>query len=308
MNPLVVVVLLIAVALILTILTKKKKKILPPPALSQREYAPFQLIEKRDLTSTLHKTTFFRFALPAGHRLGLPVGNHISLRITKPDDGKMFTKPYTPVSSDDDIGYFDLVIKVYAEEKKGEKVFPRGVMGSYMNEMKVGDMMDVKGPMGEVVYNGNGRFAITRKDPEKKVATFVQQALIRRVGMIAGGTGITPMLAIIRDIMKRPHDKTHVSLIFGNLTVDDILLREELEAIAKLHPTRFNLHLILDKPPSGWTGSGGFVTPELISRQLPAPTEVGDSLILLCGPPGMIKAMNGHLTGLKYRPEETFSF
>jgi len=302
-----VVVVLLVVAVVATLLSKKKTKKLAPAALQQTEYRAFKLLEKRDLTHTLHKTTLFRFELPKGHRLGLPVGNHISLRITKPD-GKMWSKPYTPVSSDRDLGFVDLVIKVYAAYENGDKKFAPGVMGSHMNELKVGDTMDIKGPMGEIVYNGNGRFAITRKDPEKKKPTYVQNVQARRVGMIAGGTGITPMLAIIREVMKHTDDPTHISLIFGNITVEDMFLREELEAIAKEFPTRFNLHFILDKPPAGWKGSGGFVTPELISRQLPPPSEVGDTLVLLCGPPGMIKAMTGHLTGLRYRPEEVFAF
>ncbi|KAL0625473.1 NADH-cytochrome b5 reductase 3 [Plecturocebus cupreus] len=58
-----------------------------------------------------HDTRRFRFALPSPqHILGLPVGQHIylSARI----DGNLVIRPYTPVSSDDDKGFVDLVIKV----------------------------------------------------------------------------------------------------------------------------------------------------------------------------------------------------
>ena len=69
---------------------------------------PFELVLKEELT---HDTRRFRFALPSSeHSLGLPIGQHIylSARI----NGDMVVRPYTPTTSDDEKGYFDLVIKV----------------------------------------------------------------------------------------------------------------------------------------------------------------------------------------------------
>jgi ferredoxin-NADP reductase len=45
-------------------------------------------------------------------------------------------------------------------------------------------------------------------------------------GMIAGGTGITPMYQVAAAILKDPRDRTQLSLIFGNLTEDDILIKQ----------------------------------------------------------------------------------
>ena len=56
--------------------------------------------------------------------------------------------------------------------------------------------------------------------------------------MIAGGTGITPMLQVIRAILKNPRDTTKLYLIFANQTEEDILLRQELES---LQSDRFHL-------------------------------------------------------------------
>ena len=56
--------------------------------------------------------------------------------------------------------------------------------------------------------------------------------------MIAGGTGITPMLQLIRAILKDPRDKTKMWLVFANQTENDILLRTELEEVASNHPDR----------------------------------------------------------------------
>ncbi len=55
-----------------------------------------------------------RFALPYKDQpIGLPIGQHISLKALKPAaDGTEIFKPYTPVSDDDLLGYVDFVIKV----------------------------------------------------------------------------------------------------------------------------------------------------------------------------------------------------
>ena len=56
-------------------------------------------------------------------------------------------------------------------------------------------------------------------------------SLSRELGMIAGGTGITPMLQIIRAALKNPSDPTKLSLIYANVTSEDILLKKELEEL-----------------------------------------------------------------------------
>lgn len=86
--------------------SKSKKKVaLKDPNVKY----PFELVFKEELT---HDTRKFRFALPSeGHVLGLPLGQHIYL--SAKINGELVVRPYTPTSSDDDKGYFDLVIKVY---------------------------------------------------------------------------------------------------------------------------------------------------------------------------------------------------
>ena len=55
-------------------------------------------------------------------------------------------------------------------------------------------------------------------------------------GMIAGGTGITPMYQVANAILKDPTDQTELRLIFANVSADDILIQEELDAVAKQYP------------------------------------------------------------------------
>ena len=121
-----------------------------------------------------------------------------------------------------------------------------------------------------------------------------RSGLVRAFGMIAGGTGITPMLQIIRAILKNLSDVTQISLIFANVNEEDILLREQLEQLAENEKSRFKLYLVLNNPPSegGWTGGVGFVTQEMIREHCPKPAK--DIKILMCGPPPMISGMKKH--------------
>ena len=87
--------------------------------------------------------------------------------------------------------------------------------------------------------------------------------------MIAGGTGITPMLQIIRAALKNPLDRTKISLIYANVNVEDILLRTELDELARKHKDRFKVYYVLNNPPPNWKGGVGFVTKDQIEQYLP---------------------------------------
>ena len=76
--------------------------------------------------------------------------------------------------------------------------------------------------------------------------------------MIAGGTGITPMLQIIRAAMKNPLDLTKINLIYANVNEEDILLKKELDELAQTYSTRFAVYYVLNNPPAGWTGGVWF--------------------------------------------------
>ncbi|XP_033882887.1 NADH-cytochrome b5 reductase 3-like isoform X2 [Acipenser ruthenus] len=247
-----------------------------------------------------HNTRRFRFALKSpDHVLGLPIGQHIylSARI----NGDLVERPYTPVSSDDDKGYVDLVVKIYY--KNVHPKFPDGgEMSQYLESLRIGDAIDFRGPSGLLVYQGKGKFAIhldNKSDPAISTA--------KQIGMIAGGTGITPMLQVIRAIMKDPEDKTVCYLLFANQTEKDILLRPELEEITVKYPSRFHLWYTLDRAPEDWEYSQGFINEEIIKDQMPPPGD--DTLILLCGSHPMIQfACMPNLEKLNYDNSKILTF
>ncbi|KAF8559256.1 ferredoxin reductase-like protein [Imleria badia] len=233
------------------------------PVLNPKEFQLFSLKEKIVVSPN---TAIYRFALPrTDDVLGLPIGQHIS--ISAEIDGKDVTRSYTPTSSDDDLGHFDLLIKSYE----------KGNISRYVSFLKVGDKAKVRGPKGAFKYS---------------------PTLSRHIGMIAGGTGITPMLQIIRAALKNPADKTKLSLIYANVNLDDILLRKELDDLAAKYPHRFTVYYVLNNPPQDWSGGVGFVSKDQIEKHIPRPST--DIKVLLCGPPPMMTAMKKHLAELDY--------
>ncbi|KAF8507061.1 ferredoxin reductase-like C-terminal NADP-linked domain-containing protein [Russula emetica] len=240
------------------------------PVLDPKEWKQFPLKEKIAISPN---TAIYRFALPhPSDVLGLPIGQHIS--VSAEINGKDIMRSYTPTSSDDDLGHFDLLIKSYE----------KGNISRYVSLLKIGDNIRVKGPKGQFNYSST---------------------LSRGIGMIAGGTGITPMLQIIRASLKNPEDPTRLSLIYANVNYDDILLKKELDELADKYPSRFRVFYVLNNPPAGWTGGVGFVSKEQIASHLPASHD--NIKILLCGPPPMITAMKKHLDELKYPAPRTVS-
>jgi len=211
------------------------RKVLDP-----NTYQEFPLSEKNVIS---HNTAIYRFKLPSANSiLGLPIGQHISLSAnldvkdpkTEKVENKEVVRSYTPISSDVTPGYFDLLIKSY----------PTGNISRHLATLKIGDVMKVKGPKGAMVYTPN---------------------MVRAFGMIAGGTGITPMLQVVRAILRGRGngDRTEVNLIFANVDEKDILLREDLEQLMK-EDDRFHVYYVLNNPPANWQGGVGFVTADMI--------------------------------------------
>ncbi|ORX54563.1 ferredoxin reductase-like protein [Hesseltinella vesiculosa] len=219
--------------------------------LDQHLAKSFPLVEKIKVN---HNTSLYRFALPRStDTLDLPIGQHIS--IVAVINGKEEKRSYTPTTGNDTFGHFDLVIKTY----------PTGLVSSYMEKLAPGDLVDIQGPNGAYFYVPNG---------------------MREIGMIAGGSGITPMLPIIKAALKNPDDKTKITLVYANNSLDDILLKNKLDRLNRQYSDQFRIYYVLIVPPDDWAQGVGYVTKDIVAKWMPPPSD--DIQLLVCGPQPMI--------------------
>jgi ring-1,2-phenylacetyl-CoA epoxidase subunit PaaE len=112
--------------------------------------------------------------------------------------------------------------------KVAVKEVHNGVFSNYVNkQLKKGDVLKVLPP--------DGRF-FTKLNAEHK----------KQYVLFAAGSGITPMLSIIKEILHvEPHSS--VMLFFGNQRTDQIIFLEELMALKNLHPERLSVHFLLSR-------------------------------------------------------------
>ncbi|PWY85092.1 hypothetical protein BO70DRAFT_428641 [Aspergillus heteromorphus CBS 117.55] len=239
--------------------------------LDSKEYQRLPLVQKDRLSPGVYR---FSFALPDTKGVvGLPIGQHVAIRAII--DGNLVSRSYTPVSNNLDLGRLELVVKCY----------PDGILtGQYLANLTVGDEVEFRGPKGAMRYS---------------------RGLCTRIGMVAGGTGITPMYQLIRAICEDERDTTEISLIYANRSEGDILMREELEAFARKYPKNFKLWYMLDSAPEGWAYGTGYVNQTVLGERMPAPS--AETKILLCGPPGMVNACKKTLATMGFQAPGTIS-
>lgn len=205
-------------------------------------------------------------------------------------------RPYTPISANHQVGCFDLLVKDYGEH---------GWLSKYMcEELPIGGTVKFK----HIGFN------------VKISAPFKQQ----KIGMIAGGTGITPMIQALHAILgdgpeDQRSDTDEVTLLYGSRSADDVLGGEMLDSWASAHDGKFRRVDVLSNEPadSEYAGERGFIDKDRIVRHLP-PASLGDDVIILvCGPPVMYEMLcgprnesevKGILGELGYSSSQVFKF
>ena len=168
-------------------------------------------------------------------------------------------------------------------------------MTQYLEKLEQGQFMLMEGPKGRLAYQGFGKILISGKEVTKK-----------NIGLVSGGTGITPCYQVLQAALNGD-DGTNLSLVFANRSVDDILLKAELDQFQQNYPERFKLFYSVDTQPQGeWKGGVGWLNEDMLKNNLPVPGQ--DTMILFCGPPGFEAMVKEKLTGLGYNDSMLFKF
>jgi ring-1,2-phenylacetyl-CoA epoxidase subunit PaaE len=158
-----------------------------------------------------------------------------------------------------------------------------GVVSNHIADaLRVGDVVEAGLP--------TGRFVLTPQATGHRTHYF-----------IAAGSGITPLLTMIRALLEdEPYAVAH--LLYGNRRADDILLLSELEELTAAHPDRFSLRHVLSAP-SMWhrltPWRSGRIDAEALSAWFAeAPPVAQDVQYWICGPGTLNRSMRDALTGL----------
>ncbi|GME86202.1 hypothetical protein B5S31_g5798 [[Candida] boidinii] len=235
-------------------------------SLDSVEWTKFELIDK---TVVSKNSAIYRFKLGKDdERLTIPIGHHLACKVNIEDKDEI--RYYTPISNQYDEGFFDILVKSYKD----------GKVSKFFASLNPGNEVEFRGPVGRMSYVEN---------------------MSKNLVMIAGGSGITPMLQVIGYITTTPEDLTNMTLIYANETENDILLKEELDEFSKSYPN-FKLVYVLNKPKdSNWDeGYTGLITKELLSEYLPKDAENKENKIFICGPLEMKKQMLNYCEELGY--------
>lgn len=178
------------------------------------------------------------------------------------EKGEKVVRPYTPCSTNATIGSFELMVKVY----------PDGKMTQHLVNMKIGDTLE----FFFIKFNIKLQYPFNKKF----------------IGMIVGGTGITPMIQALHAILGNKKDQTEVCILYGSRSSENILAKQLLDAWEKEYPQLSVTHVLShEKEGSDWSGERGYISSDLMKKAFPDAS--GDMQIFVCGPPPMYKAFCG---------------
>ncbi|MEV4031637.1 benzoate 1,2-dioxygenase electron transfer component BenC [Streptomyces umbrinus] len=154
------------------------------------------------------------------------------------------------------------------------RIVDGGAMSGYLTERaRVGDRMEFTGPRG----------------------SFYLRDIARPAVLLAGGTGLAPLLSMLEDLAQNPAAQP-VHLIYGVTTDQDLVHLDVLEDYAEVVPGFTFEHCVAD--PASTARNKGFVTGLMDAGTL----HEGDADIYLCGPPAMVEAVRGHIASLGVTP------
>ncbi|KAL8353684.1 hypothetical protein RB601_003494 [Gaeumannomyces tritici] len=278
-----------------------------PVFLQSKAWSKALLSGKRKISED---TIVFNFTLDhPDQEIGLPVGQHLMMRLRDPVTREAIIRAYTPISETTDRGVLHVLVKIYAPGGAGGRA-EGGKMTTALSHLPVGHWVDFKGPVGKFEYLGGGRFTLGGR----------ARAARRRFVMICGGSGVTPVFQVLRAVAREPpadDGPTRCLLLDGNRAEEDILCRAELDALASGSGGRCQIVHSLTRPSESWAGRRGRMDREFFKREVgrrPAGDDDDDDddcgdVVLVCGPEALESSVREIFTkDLGWRDEDLIFF
>jgi ring-1,2-phenylacetyl-CoA epoxidase subunit PaaE len=175
----------------------------------------------------------------------------------------------------------DLAVAVKRVEK--------GLMSNWLaDNLKAGAKLKVMEPMGQFTTE----YVKTQK---------------RHIIMFAGGSGITPMMSIIKSMLTQEPESI-VSLIYCNRDIDSIIFKKQLEEWETKYEGRLHVIHVLDNAPMNWQGYSGLLNHDMLTKLFERVPDWGinSTTYLMCGPEGMMKNVETLLSVRNIPKEKVF--
>jgi ferredoxin-NADP reductase len=200
-------------------------------------------------------------------------GQHYDVRLTAPD-GYQAQRSYSIASPPSRSGEVDLTIEKIAD----------GEVSPYFHDVvEVGDRVEVRGPIG-------GYFVW-------------EPALGGPLLLVAGGSGVVPLMAMLRE-RAASSSRPPAVLLHSSRTFDDVIYRDELARLASDDPGLRVIQTLTRSQPPGWTGYDRRIDRAMLSEGIAATGGSGQPLVYICGPTLLVEAAANALVELGVPPAQ----
>src|SRR3954471_3643790 len=211
----------------------------------------------------------FTLQLPAwpGHR----PGQHVDLRLTAAD-GYSVERSYSIASEPERRGEIDVTV----ERVEGGEVSP-----FLLEVVVIGDRLEVRGPIG-----GYFVWDVSLADAP--------------LCLIGGGSGVVPLMAMLRH-RERAGVRAPTTLLLSSRSVDDVIYRDELEALAARQDGLTVHHTLTREQPPGWTDYGRRIDDAMLADVVVPFGEAQRTYV--CGPTALVEVVADGLVRLGLAPD-----
>jgi ferredoxin-NADP reductase len=223
------------------------------------------ILKLASITPQASDAKTLRFIVSDGRKLNARPGQFLTFSFLF--DGKKVIRSYSICSSAARSGYVEITTKRVRQ----------GCVSVFLNDRaSVGMTVEANGPLGHFCLD---------------------ECKHQSVVLLAAGSGITPLMAMLR-YMDDLCLETTATLLYCVRTSTDIIFESELEDL-RSRLKNFQYHVLLSQPHAEWSGPRGHVSREFIEN---AVTDIGLRDFFLCGPPAFMDASRTILIGLGVKP------
>jgi ferredoxin-NADP reductase len=200
-------------------------------------------------------------------------GQHVDVRLTA-EDGYQAQRNYS-IASPPESKYLMLTVERLED----------GEVSPYLtDDLRVGDRIELRGPIG-------GYFVWNPRDRRTEGSPLF---------LVAGGSGIVPLMAMIRHRAKS-QSRAPARLLYSSHSYDDVIYREELDRISAADPSLRVIHTLTRRQPQDWMSYARRIDQAMLAETAWQPAD--NPIAFTSGPTALVEAVANHLLELGYKPE-----